>query len=69
MMIVYSKNGVSQTVTGWRAWLILIAGAVAFVVIGGLMLGVALTIWTILLIAVPIAIVVGFVMSLFARRM
>ena len=21
MMIVYSKNGVSQTVTGWRAWL------------------------------------------------
>lgn len=68
MMIVYSKNGVPQVVTGWKAWLLLIVGAVAFVVIGGLMLGVALTVWTILLLALPIAVVVGLIMSLFARR-
>jgi len=68
MMIVYSKNGVPQVVTGWKAWLLLIVGAVAFVIIGGLVLGVALTVWTILLFALPIAVVVGLVMSLFARR-
>lgn len=68
MMIVYSRNGVPQTVTGWRAWLLLIVGALLFVVVGGLVLGVALTVWMILLIAVPIALVIGFVMSVFARR-
>ncbi|MFN0218490.1 MAG: hypothetical protein ACKVP4_06720 [Hyphomicrobium sp.] len=68
MLIVYYKNGVPQVVTGWKAWLMLIAGAIAFVVIGGLMLGVALTVWTILLFALPIAVVVGLIMSLFASR-
>lgn len=68
MMIVYSKNGVPQVVTGWKAWLILIAGAIAFVVIGGLMLGIALTVWTVALFALPIAFIIGVVMSLFAPR-
>lgn len=68
MMIFYSKNGVPQVVTGWKAWLILIAGAFAFVVIGGLMLGIALTVWTVALFALPIALIIGVVMSLFARR-
>lgn len=68
MMIVYSKNGAPQVVTGWKAWLILIAGAIAFVVIGGLMLGIALTMWTIALFALPIALIIGVVMSLFAPR-
>lgn len=68
MMIVYSKNGVPQVVTGWKAWLILIAGAIAFVVIGGLMLGIALTVWTVALFALPIALIIGVVMSLFAPR-
>ncbi len=68
MMIVYYKNGVPQVVTGWKAWLMLLAGAIAFVVIGGLILGVALTIWTILIFALPIAIVIGLVMTLLAPR-
>lgn len=68
MMIVYYKNGVPQVVTGWRAWLLLIGGAIAFVVIGGLMLGIALTVWMVLLFALPIAILIGVVMSLFAPR-
>ena len=37
MMIVYYKNGVPQVVSGWKAWLMLIVGAIAFVVIGFLM--------------------------------
>ncbi len=68
MMIVYSKNGVPKVITGWRAWLMLIAGAIAFVVIGGLMLGVALTVWTILLFALPVAVLIGLIMSLFAPK-
>lgn len=68
MMIVYSKNGVQQVITGWRAWLLLLVGAVLFVVIGSLFLGLALTVSMILLIAVPIAVVIGCIMSLFARR-
>lgn len=68
MMIVYYKNGVPQVVTGWKAWLMLIAGAIAFVVIGGLMLGIALTVWTVALFALPIALIIGVLMTLFAPR-
>ena len=68
MMIVYYKNGVPQVVTGWKAWLMLITGAIAFVVIGGLMLGIALTVWTIALFALPIALIIGVLMMVFAPR-
>lgn len=68
MMIVYYKNGVPQVVTGWKAWLMLIAGAIAFVVIGGLMLGIALTVWTIALFALPLAILAGVLMTLLGPR-
>lgn len=67
MMIVYYKNGVPQVVSGWKAWLMLIVGAIAFVVIGGLMLGIALTVWTVALFALPIA-VIGVVMMLLVPR-
>ena len=50
MLVIY-RNGVPTVVTGWRAWLIMLVGALAFVVIGGLMLGLALTVWTVMLVA------------------
>ncbi len=31
-MIVIHRNGVPTVVTGWRAWLIMLAAALAFVV-------------------------------------
>ena len=68
MMIVFYKNGVPQVVSGWKAWAMLIVGAIAFVVIGGLMLGIALTVWTVALFALPIAVIVGFLTTLFAAR-
>ena len=39
-MIVIYRNGVPTVVTGWRAWLIMLGAALAFVVITGLVLGV-----------------------------
>lgn len=63
-MIVIYRNGVPTVITGWRAWLIMLAGALAFVVIGGLMLGLALTVWTVMLFAIPIAAVFGLVAML-----
>lgn len=68
MMIVYYKNGVPQVVTGWKAWAMLIVGAIAFVVIGGLMLGIALTVWTVALFALPIAALIGVLMMLLGPR-
>ena len=60
-MIVIYRNGVPTVVTGWRAWLIMLAAALAFVVIAGLILGIALTVWTVLLFALPLMILFGLV--------
>ena len=43
-MIVIYRNGVPTVVTGWRACLIMLGAALAFVVIAGLVLGIALTV-------------------------
>jgi hypothetical protein len=43
-MIVIYRNGVPTIITGWRAWLIMLGAALAFVVIGGLVLVIALTV-------------------------
>lgn len=68
-MIVIYRNGVPTVVTGWRAWLIIFAGALAFVVIAGLVLGLALTVWTVMLFALPVMIVFGLIASwLHSRR-
>jgi hypothetical protein len=58
-MIVIYRNGVPTVITGWRAWLIMLAAALAFVVIAGLVLGIALTVWTVLLFALPLMILFG----------
>jgi hypothetical protein len=71
-MIVISRNGKTTVVTGWRAWLI---GAGVFLVttvlvalIAFLMLGVALTVTAVLFIAVPVAVGVALIASLFRPR-
>ena len=63
MLVIY-RNGVPTVITGWRAWLIMLVGALVFVVIGGLMLGLALTVWTVMLFALPIALLFGVIAML-----
>jgi len=67
-MIVIYRNGVPTVITGWRAWLIMLAAALAFVVIGGLVLGVALTVWTVLLFALPLMILFGLIATWWQSR-
>jgi hypothetical protein len=55
-------------VTGWRAWLIMLAAALAIVVIAGLVLGIALTVWTVLLFALPLMIMFGLVATRWQSR-
>ncbi|MEQ1576478.1 MAG: hypothetical protein ABL894_02390 [Hyphomicrobium sp.] len=67
-MIVIYRNGVPVVVTGWRAWLIMFAGALAFTVIAGLILGLALTVWTVMLFALPVMVVFGLVATWLQSR-
>lgn len=71
-MIVIRKNGRTTELTGWRAWL---AGAGVFVLVTAILwivafviLGVAITIGTILLVVVPVVVAVAIVASLFQSR-
>jgi hypothetical protein len=67
-MIVIYRNGVPTVITGWRAWLVMLAAALAFVVIAGLVLGVALTVWTVLLFALPLMILFGLIATWWQSR-
>lgn len=71
-VIVIRRDGQTTTLTGWRAWL---AGAGAFVlataflwIIAFVLLGLAITIGTILLIVVPVVVAVAIVWSLIRTR-
>lgn len=67
-MIVIYRNGERQVISGWREWLIWIAAALMIVVLGSLMLGLALTFFTIFLFALPIALGLALIASLFQGR-
>jgi len=67
-MIVIYRNGVPTVITGWRGWLIMLAAALAVVVIAGLVLGIALTVWTVLLFALPVMVVFGLVATWLQSR-
>lgn len=67
-MIVLYRNGEKTVITGWRAWLILLAVAVGLVVIGALLLGFALTLVSLAIFAIPVAVVLALVAALFTRR-
>ena len=67
-MIVIYRNGERSEITGWRAWLVFAAAAVAMVVIGCLILGAALSLFTLALFGLPIAIGLALLASLFQTR-
>jgi hypothetical protein len=66
-MIVITRNGHTTVYTGWRAWLITaaasVAAALALVIVAFLILGIAVTLATLLLFVVPLAIVFALVAS------
>lgn len=67
-MIVINRNGEQRVITGWREWLIWIAVAVVIVVAGSLMLGLALTLFTVAIFTLPIAIVLALIAGFFQGR-
>jgi hypothetical protein len=67
-MIVIYRNGVPTVITGWRAWLIMLAAALITVVVVCLTLGFALTLMTLFLFGLPLAIVLAFLIQLFQSR-
>jgi hypothetical protein len=67
-MIVIYRNGVPTVITGWRAWLIMLAAALVFVFITGLVLGIALTVWAVLLFALPLMILFGLIATWWQSR-
>mgnify|MGYP000055231626 CR=1 FL=1 len=58
-MIVLYRNGEQRVITGWREWLIWLAAGVILVVLACLALGFALTLFTIAIFALPVAIVLA----------
>jgi hypothetical protein len=71
-MIVITRNGKTTVITGWKAWLL---GALVFAATTALValfaflaFGIALTVTMLLFIAVPVAIGVALIGSLFRPR-
>ena len=68
-MLVITRNGKTTVLTGWRAWLAgcaIFAGAtLLFFLIVFVLLGVAVTVGTVLLIVVPVAVGLAILASLF----
>lgn len=67
-MIVLYRNGEKTVITGWREWVIWLAVAVAIVVFGALLLGFALTLFTVAVFALPVAIGLVLLAGLLTRR-
>jgi uncharacterized membrane protein len=67
-MIIINRSGEERVITGWREWLIWIAVAAMIVVIGSFLLGAALTLFTVAIFALPIAVVLMLIAGLFQGR-
>ena len=72
-MIVITRNGKTTVIAGWKAWLLgtlVFAATTALVaLLAFLAFGIALTVTMLLFIAVPVAIGVALIGSLFRPRM
>lgn len=71
-MIVITRNGKTTVLTGWRAWLtgaaIFVGAVLMFAFIVFILLGVAITVGTVLLIVVPVALGLAVLAPLFRQR-
>lgn len=64
IMIVIYRNGVPTVISGWRAWLMLFVIALVTVFVVCLLLGIALTLATLFLFALPVLFVLALVVHL-----
>lgn len=71
-MIVFTRNGKTVVLTGWRAWLV---SAATFILVWGLLgllafivIGVGLTVGVLMLLAIPALVGVALLASAFNRR-
>jgi hypothetical protein len=71
-MLVIQRNGQVSVITGWRAWLLgsvaLAGAALLLAAIAFVMVGVAVTLGVVLMIALPVAIGTALLASAFQRR-
>ena len=67
-MIVITRNGERQEISGWREWLAWIAAAAILAVVASLVLGFALTLFTIAIFTIPIAFVLALIAGLVQSR-
>ena len=71
-MFVITRNGKTTILTGWRAWLagaaVWAAATLLLFFIAFVVLGLAITVGTVLLIVVPVAIGFAILASLFRSR-
>jgi hypothetical protein len=71
-MIVIVRNGQRIVIGGWQAWLIVVPAllliAACLVVVLGLVLGIALSVASFLLFAIPVALVLGLIYQAFQPR-
>ncbi len=63
-MTVIHRIGVRTVITGWRAWLIIVAAAVFIAVLECLVIGGAITFVLLLMLALPLVIGLALVMAL-----
>ena len=71
-MIVITRNGRTTVITGWREWLVravvFVAAMLVLAILVFVMLGLAVTLGAIAMIAIPAAIIVALLGSMFSRR-
>jgi hypothetical protein len=71
-MIVVYRNGQRTVITGWRAWLIvgsaMLLAAVVTLAVVSLLLGIAITVATIALFGLPLAIALALILRFFQPK-
>lgn len=71
-MIVIYRNGQRTVITGWRALLLIgpfvILAALGIVIVAGFFLGIAITMATLLLFGLPLALGLAFLMQVFQGK-
>ena len=67
MLVIY-RNGIPTVITGWRAWLLMLAASIVMVIVVCLTLGFALTMFTLFVFGLPLVFALAFLVHLFQSR-
>lgn len=67
-MIVIGYNGARKVISGWREWIVWIAAAAVILAVASLALGVALTLLSFAVLALPVLLILALIVGLVQRR-